>query len=175
MNPRRRRALLALGWLVTAVAAPAAVRVVGRTDLGAREVLAVETAGRGQRLLDLAGSDRGRLSVYRRVLGRGDHAYVAGYGTGVLLGVSLLDGVARVLGTVVSVSALAADVVENEALERALGTLLVEPGRPQLADGDAALARTAAAAKFGLLVPAVAMSVAGVVRGLRGERSKRGR
>lgn len=175
MTPRRRRALLALGWLVTAVAAPAVVRLVGRTDLEAREVLAVETAGRGQRLLDLAGSDPARLSVYRRVLGRGDHAYVAVYGTGVLLGVSLLDGGARGLGTAVSVGALAADVVENEALERALGTLLVEPGRPPLADGDAALARAAAAVKFGLLGPAVVMSVVGVVRGLLGERSKRGR
>ena len=54
---------------------------------------------RGRRaLLELAGSDPARLSVYRRVLGRGDHAYVAVYGTGVLLGVSLLDGGARGLG-----------------------------------------------------------------------------
>ena len=175
MGARRGRALLALGWLVAAVAAPVAVRVVGRTDLGAREVLAVETAGRGQRLLDLAGSDPGRVAVYRRVLGRGDHVYVAFYGAGVLLGVSLLDGGMRMLGSLVAVGALAADVVENEALDRALGALLADPSRPHMSDADAARARTAAAVKFGLLTPAVALSLVGVGRGLRDDPSKRGR
>ncbi|MGB8020220.1 MAG: hypothetical protein WCF04_03230 [Candidatus Nanopelagicales bacterium] len=161
---RRSLAGVALAWDGAALAAPSVVGVLTGHRLGAREAVAVELAGSGARIVGLAGGDPGRLETYRRVLGRGDDAYVAFYGFGLLLGVLLLGGRARGAAVAAVLGAASADLIENRALERALRQPLDKPGDPAGADPDAARARRAAGIKFGLLVPAVAMSLAGAVR-----------
>lgn len=162
-----RAALVALTWLGAAAAAPGLARAVGQTDLGVSEMIAVETAGTGERQLALAGADADRLAQHQRVLGRRDHLYVAFYGTGLLAGVRLLDGTSRALAGCVVAGAVVADIVENEALEAAFRVLRAEPESPRRADRSAALARIAAVVKFALLVPSVGAALAGVARGLR--------
>lgn len=159
--------MLALAWLGAAAAAPRLVRVLGRTDLCVGEVLAVETAGTGERLLALAGEDMSRLAQYQRWLGRGDHGYVAFYASGLALGVLQLGGTARALAAGVVAGTVVADIIENEALEAALGALCDDPATPTRADAAAALARVSALVKFALLVPALGAALTGVARGLR--------
>ena len=108
-----------------------------------------------------------RLQAYRSLLGLGDNVYVAVYSAPLLLGVDLLPGQARRLGVLLALGTAAADVVENVALEDALGVLLADPSQPELADPSARRARRAASVKFALLGPAIGMAIVGVARAWR--------
>jgi hypothetical protein len=165
--PSRSRARLAVAWNAASLVLPSAVGALTNTRLSGREIIAVELAGSGQALLDLAEGQPESLERFRRVLGRNDNYYVAWYGTGLLLGVSLLPPRGACAGAALVAATLAADVVENQALEQALGTLLRQPHQPVLADAAAQRARRAAAVKFALLVNSAALGMAGVARGLR--------
>ena len=160
----RIQARLSLALAGGAVALPTVVQVVAKTDLGSREIVQVEFAGSGEKLLALAGASPERLELFRSLLGRRDDFYVAMYGAPLVLGADLLPGVARGTGMALTLGTVAADIVENHALERALRALLRNPGEPGLADRDASLARKAAAVKFALLVPAIGLSIGGALR-----------
>lgn len=184
---RRVLAGIALAWDVAALAAPSVVGVLTGHRIGAREAVAVEMAGTGARVVELAGGDARRLEAYRRVLGRGDDAYVAFFSLGLMLGVLLLDGRARGAGVAAVCGAASADLVENRALDRALLHLIdaadqrsgadpvgadlagADPvgADPAAVDPDLVRARRAARIKFGLLMPAAAMSLAGIWQQLR--------
>lgn len=163
----RRQARVTVVLAAAAVAAPSLVQAVTRIRIGSQEILAVEFAGSGERLLDLAQGDQQRLEAYRSVLGVRDNAYVVAYTLPLLLGADLLPGSARLIAGAVVGGTAAADVVENLALESALEALQADPTRPEQADHAARRARRAAAVKFGLLGPAVGLALWGAVRGWR--------
>lgn len=129
-----------------------------------RTVMAVEFAGSGQRLLDAADGDPARLRRFRAVLGRNDTVFAAFYGTGLLLAQHSLRPIPRAAAGLLTATACAADAVENEGLERALTSLLSDPGKPSAADIPAAMAARAAGLKFALLVPAIAAALWGLRR-----------
>jgi hypothetical protein len=166
--PSRSRARLAVAWNAASLVLPSVLAALTNDRWSGREIIAVELAGSGQRLLDLAEGQPESLERFRRVLGLNDNYYVGWYGTGLLLGISLLPRRGALAGAALVAAALAADVVENQAIEEAVGKLLRQPQQPDLADAAAQRARLAAAAKFALLVPSAALVMVGVARGLRG-------
>ncbi len=164
---RKRQAHVAVTLAVAAVTLPSAVQALSGSRVGSREIVQVEFAGSGERLMALAQSRRERLQTYRSLLGLRDNAYVAVYSAPLLLGVDLLPGKARHIGLLLALGTAAADVAENVALEDALGILLADPSQPALADLGARRARRAASVKFALLGPAIGMALWGVARAWR--------
>lgn len=130
--------------------------------VGSRTVMAVEFAGTGQRLLDTAAGDPAKLQRFRRLLGRNDSAFTAFYVAGLLLAQRDLAPLPRAAAGSLTLVAGAGDVVENEGLQRALTSLLCDPGDPSAADSAAAMAARAARLKFAALVPAVAAALLGL-------------
>jgi hypothetical protein len=160
----RRQARAAVALAAGAVVLPGMVQAVSGTRVGAREIVAVEFAGSGERLMALAQGRRERLEVHRSLLGARDDGYVAIYSVPLLLGVDLLPAPARRVGLLLALGTAAADVVENHALEQSCKVLLADPAKPERADAAARLARRAATVKFALLVPAASMGLRGVAR-----------
>lgn len=156
---------LALAWNAVSLAAPAAVGTVTGNRLPVRKIVDVEFAGSGERLLALAEGQPEQLRRFRSVLGSNDNYYAAWYGIGLLLAHRTLPTCARGFGAAFTAGACAADVVENGGLEHALTHLLENPDDAPAADAAARRAMVAAAVKFTLLLPAVVLSVAGLLRG----------
>lgn len=167
LRNRKRQAHAAATLAAAAVMLPSVVQALSGSRVGAPEIVQVEFAGSGERLLALARGSREQLQAYRSLLGLGDNVYVAVYSAPLLLGVALLPGQARRVGVLLALGTAAADVVENVALEDALGVLLADPSQPELADPSAGRARRAASVKFALLGPAIGMAIVGVARAWR--------
>lgn len=165
LGSRQRQARMALALTAVAVVVPSLVQVRASTRVGVREIIAVEFAGSGERLVVLAQGRRERLEVFRSLLGVRDNVYVAVYSVPLLLGVDLLPGVVRRAGLLLVLGTAAADVAENLALEKAFQVLLDDATRPGRADREAQRARQAAGVKFALLGPAVGMALGGVACG----------
>ena len=167
LRSRKRPAHVAVTLAVAAVTLPSAVQALSGSRVGSREIVQVEFAGSGERLLALAEGRQERLQAYRSLLGLRDNVYVAVYSAPLLLSVDLLPGKARRIGLLLALGTAAADVVENVALEDALGALLADPSQPALADLGARRARRCASVKFALLGPAIGMALWGVASGAR--------
>jgi hypothetical protein len=152
---------------MVAVAAPAAVQALTGARVSAREIVSVELAGSGERMLEVAEGSRERLEVYRSLLGLRDNVYVAVYCVPLLVATGLLPVAARRVGTTLVLATAAADVVENAMLERSLEGLMTDPSNPGRVDDAARRARHAAWAKFVALVPSIGFATWGVQRSWR--------
>ncbi len=95
LRSSQRQARVAMALAAVAVTVPSLVQVRASTRVGAREIIAVEFAGSGERLVVLAQGRRERLEVFRSLLGVRDNIYVAVYSVPLLLGVDLLPGWVR--------------------------------------------------------------------------------
>lgn len=165
LRNRRVQAGVGTGLLVTAGLAPTVLQRLNGNTLGLREIVGVECAGTGGRMVELTEGDLDRLEQYRLVLGVRDNFYVAGYITPIILGVDLLPDRLRKLGVCLATVTATADVIENLALEQALMLLIEDPERPQRADQAALRARNAAIIKFAALGPALGMAIWGIAAG----------
>ena len=164
---RRTQAQCATGLAMAAIAAPAAVQALTGTRVSAREILSVELAGSGERILEVAQGSPERLEVYRSLLGLRDNVYVCVYCVPLLVATDLLPVVARRVGTTLVLATAVADVVENAMLERSLATLATDTSNPGRVDDEARLARHAAWAKFAALAPSIGFATWGIHRSWR--------
>lgn len=164
---RHTQARWATGLAMAAWAAPAAVQRLTGTTVSAREILSVELAGSGERILEVAEGSPERLEVYRSLLGLRDNVYVVIYCVPLLVATDLLPVVARPVGATLVLATAVADLVENAMLERSLAGLATDPSIPGRIDEEARLARHAAWAKFAALVPSIGLATWGIQRSWR--------
>lgn len=164
---RRSQARWATGLAMAASAAPAAVQWLTGTTMTSREILSVELAGSGERILEVAAGSPERLVVYRSLLGLRDNVYVVIYCVPLLVATDLLPVVARRTGTALVMATAVADLVENAMLERSLARLATDPSNPGRVDEEARLARHAAWAKFAALAPSIGLATWGIQRSWR--------